>query len=83
MAHASKQKDLLVKASTELYCRGCHNVAEAKVKRAHGPFPSRGLRESCHAPHGSTQKGLIKPVAHEPFAQGRCGACHQVNARIR
>jgi predicted CXXCH cytochrome family protein len=34
--------------------------------------------EQCHNPHGSDNKGLIKSIAHQPFAQGRCGNCHQV-----
>jgi predicted CXXCH cytochrome family protein len=32
----------------------------------------------CHNPHGSDNKGLIKSITHQPFAQGRCGNCHQV-----
>jgi predicted CXXCH cytochrome family protein len=34
----------------------------------------------CHAPHGSDKKAIIKTVAHQPFAQGRCGSCHQVSS---
>lgn len=78
-AHTSRQGSLLAMPSTEL-CRSCHDLADAKVKRAHGPFTMERSRcESCHAPHGSVNKGLVKDVAHQPFAQRRCGACHQLN----
>jgi predicted CXXCH cytochrome family protein len=76
--HASSEPALL-KASTSRICTSCHNLAAPQIKRAHGPFSMDKVAcEQCHNPHGSDNKGLIKSIAHQPFAQGRCGNCHQV-----
>jgi predicted CXXCH cytochrome family protein len=51
-------------------CLGCHRPAEFEAKHAH---PLKPLEHcgSCHTPHGSTYKGLLK----EP-AKKLCAACH-------
>ncbi len=78
-AHTSPRKRLLVKPASQL-CQDCHQVADPRIARVHQPFNmATASCVSCHAPHGSDRKGLIKTVAHQPFAQGRCGACHQVS----
>ena len=76
--HASPEPALLKAASSRI-CTTCHNLASPQIKRAHGPFSMDKVAcEQCHNPHGSDNKGLIKSIAHQPFAQGRCGNCHQV-----
>lgn len=78
VAHASPEKNLLVKPAARL-CQDCHQVTDPRLARVHQPFNVAAAScVGCHAPHGSDRKGLIKTVAHRPFAQGRCGACHQV-----
>jgi predicted CXXCH cytochrome family protein len=78
VAHASPQKDLLVKPAARL-CQDCHQLRDPRITRAHQPFNvATASCVECHAPHGSDKKGIIKTVAHQPFAQGRCGICHQV-----
>ncbi len=77
-AHTSPRRSLLVKPATQL-CQDCHQVRDPRIARMHQPFNvTTASCVSCHAPHGSDRKGLIKHVAHQPFAQGRCGSCHQV-----
>jgi len=79
-AHSSTGRRLLVKAVPQL-CQDCHQITEPRISRSHQPFNMAAAScVSCHAPHGSDRKGMIKHVAHQPFAQGRCGACHQVSA---
>ncbi len=78
VAHASPTKDLLVQPAAQL-CQTCHQLGDPRIMRAHQPFNVAAVScVLCHAPHGSDKKGIIKPVAHPPFAQGRCGICHQV-----
>jgi predicted CXXCH cytochrome family protein len=74
--HASDRRALLTDASTTL-CQSCHDLEDPRVSRAHFPFKvERAACEQCHNPHGSDGKALAKTVRHPPFAQGRCGACH-------
>jgi predicted CXXCH cytochrome family protein len=78
-AHTSPVKNLLLKPAAQL-CQECHQVSDPRIARVHQPFNiATASCVSCHAPHGSDNKGLIKTVEHEPFAQGRCSTCHQVS----
>jgi predicted CXXCH cytochrome family protein len=78
--HASDQRDLLTGRSAEL-CQSCHDVKSPRVQRAHSPFSvERAACEKCHNPHSSDGKALAKRVSHKPFADGRCGSCHQVGS---
>lgn len=78
VAHASPARNLLAQPAPQL-CQTCHQLTDARIARAHQPFPMAAVScVGCHAPHGSDKKGMIKTVAHPPFGQGRCGACHQV-----
>ncbi len=78
--HASDQRALLTSPSTQL-CQSCHDLKAPRVSRAHAPFSVDGARcEQCHNAHGSDGKALANTVSHPPFAQGRCGACHQVGS---
>lgn len=78
--HASDQNALLNDRSSIL-CQSCHDLQDARPKRAHTPFSVANVAcEQCHNPHGSDGKALAKTVSHPPFAQGRCGACHQVGS---
>ena len=77
--HASSEQALLTVRSGEL-CQTCHDLSTPEIKRAHSPFPvEKAACEQCHNPHGSDNKALLKAVTHPPFAQGRCGSCHQVS----
>jgi predicted CXXCH cytochrome family protein len=76
--HASAEPALLNVPSTKI-CVTCHNLDAPQIKRAHAPFSMEKVAcEQCHNPHGSDNKGLIKSIAHEPFARARCGSCHQI-----
>jgi hypothetical protein len=35
----------------------------------------------CHDPHGGPTKGLLFPVSHKPFAEGKCSPCHPGEGR--
>ena len=78
-AHTSPQRSLLVEPAAQL-CQQCHEVTDPKIVRVHQPFTIAMVAcTGCHAPHGSDRKGMIKTIAHQPFAQGRCAGCHQVS----
>jgi predicted CXXCH cytochrome family protein len=79
-AHTSPERNLLVKPAVQL-CQDCHQVTDPKIARVHQPFTiAKASCVSCHGPHGSDRKGMIKTVAHQPFVQGRCASCHQISA---
>ncbi|HEX9021562.1 MAG TPA: cytochrome c3 family protein [Nitrospirota bacterium] len=69
----SQKPFALKKAGYEL-CRGCHStlVNEALSKnRVHWPLLSKEGCLSCHSPHASTEKKLLKGTL-----AGVCGECH-------
>ena len=75
-AHATKGSDgrVAVKAA----CTTCHDLADAKLKQAHKEFDmTANSCTSCHDPHRSAKKGLLRAVAHPPFAEGACATCHK------
>ncbi|MCX6836061.1 MAG: cytochrome c3 family protein, partial [candidate division Zixibacteria bacterium] len=77
--HAGTHKALLISDKKSL-CSKCHNLTAPAMGVAHKGFDiSSADCQSCHAPHVGPKgsKGLLLPKSHKPFAQGRCGDCHQ------
>ena len=74
-AHASDD-DRLLKRSGSALCLGCHQ-STAGLKKSH---LGRELKTvdclSCHNPHGSADRSLLRAVQHRPFAQKNCVSCH-------
>ena len=74
--HFSRRAGLLDRSPAEL-CAQCHKFDEAGFKAKHqGIGPGRHHCLECHDPHGSPEPGLLLPVGHKPFLEGRCQACH-------
>jgi predicted CXXCH cytochrome family protein len=74
--HASPHRRLGRKEEPAL-CVTCHAAAGAAMSAAHRRIPLAGARcTSCHTPHGSEKPGLLHALAHAPFAEGACDACH-------
>lgn len=73
--HASDEPRLLKDPARDL-CLSCHEAD--RVAKAH-PVPlGRTECGACHAPHGSSVKGMLAgEVVHAPFGGGSCEACHQ------
>lgn len=79
-SHSSERPGLLVKSSKAL-CMGCHSSKSAKLLAAHGGLDvSRSDCASCHSPHSSDSPGILKSSLHKPFADGKCGTCHEKNS---
>ena len=74
--HSADDSRLLRRSETKL-CLSCH-AAGAVFRKAHlGRDPGKMDCLSCHHPHGGDNRALLRPVRHEPFAEGKCGTCHQ------
>lgn len=76
--HQSGQSQLL-KSGDDTLCLNCHKAPDAMGGHKGFPGKVRGCL-SCHNPHGSSKKGLIREVAHAPFAKG-CKSCHDKDVR--
>lgn len=75
-AHNSPFPDQL-NAPGQKLCVVCHNPDDAEVLSAHTDIPVKGTNcLSCHEPHATASKGLLRVVAHSPFADGSCEMCH-------
>ena len=73
--HAAADSRLLRKNGTRL-CLSCHK-AGAIFNKAHlNRDPKKLVCLSCHNPHGGDKPGLLRPVQHAPFSQGKCNSCH-------
>lgn len=59
-------------------CTQCHDVVEEGLETSHEGFDvSAANCLSCHSPHNSPVANLLKPVVHDPFAEGDCESCHE------
>jgi predicted CXXCH cytochrome family protein len=71
--HQAAYPALLVKEGDKL-CLGCHE--SGTVQKKHPNFPAEVKNcGTCHSPHGSDNRHLIRNVLHEPFSTG-CNDCH-------
>jgi predicted CXXCH cytochrome family protein len=78
--HGSAHADQLVAPANAL-CALCHPTDAPELVEAHYEIPVEGTNcAGCHDPHGSIEPGLFLPIAHEPFAEGSCDMCHQVES---
>jgi predicted CXXCH cytochrome family protein len=69
------QNPLKLKNTGAALCRGCHNTMlndTLSKNRVHWPLLSKQGCLSCHTPHASTEKGLIKGALSDV-----CGECHE------
>jgi predicted CXXCH cytochrome family protein len=60
-------------------CTACHSLKKPGMELKHHGFALENATcTSCHDPHVGAQgkTGLLKPVAHLPFGQGKCVECH-------
>jgi predicted CXXCH cytochrome family protein len=75
--HWSHQADnyQLLKSEPVKLCRSCHG--ETDIGAAHKNFPVKVNKDclSCHNPHGSMNKAMIRDVIHQPFKKS-CKECH-------
>ena len=75
-SHGANEAGMLDTAKSNL-CARCHQFETGEFVKAHqGIKAGGGSCTTCHDPHGSPEKGLLFPVAHEPFLQGTCSPCH-------
>jgi hypothetical protein len=59
----------------------CHPGDGADFAAAHLGLPAATLDcGGCHDPHAAKERGLMLPVAHPPFAERACDACHEAAA---
>lgn len=66
----------LTPAAPEL-CARCHDARKPEFTAKHDGFDvARSNCNSCHSPHASSLKGLVKPVVHQPVAEHGCNSCH-------
>ncbi|MBK7876251.1 MAG: cytochrome c3 family protein [Planctomycetes bacterium] len=73
---APKTHSSLTPAAPEL-CLRCHDVKKGGFTDKHDGFDvSRSDCNSCHSPHASKAKGLVRPVVHKPAADHDCASCH-------
>jgi len=66
-AHAGANERRLTKPVAEL-CVSCHKNA------SHNGYKVDKNCTSCHSPHSSVEKGLLRAVSHPPLAD--CTGCH-------
>lgn len=58
-------------------CARCHDARKSGFAEKHDGFDvTRSNCNSCHSPHASARKGLVKPVVHQPVAEHGCSSCH-------
>jgi len=75
--HGSGEPALLSHKVADL-CTGCHDAKAPPLVKAHrGLVPTGAGCVSCHDPHVSPRKGLVRAVGHPPFTNEDCGGCHQ------
>lgn len=73
--HQSELLQLLL-AEGDALCHTCH---KGSLVDFHKNFPAKPAAcLTCHNPHGSNRKGLIKEFLHEPFKTG-CADCHEAD----
>jgi predicted CXXCH cytochrome family protein len=73
MPHQADNAQML-RDSDKKICRSCHSNTEIENNHRGYPVKIQGCL-SCHNPHGSNQKALVRNIKHEPFTKG-CGSCH-------
>jgi predicted CXXCH cytochrome family protein len=72
-----------LKQRPEKICQECHSTGKSLVL-AHLGFPLKHSNcLTCHSAHVSKNKGLLKPVVHEPFARGDCQSCHSEGINLK
>jgi predicted CXXCH cytochrome family protein len=79
-AHNSPFPSQLAAPATKL-CQVCHPADAAELLAAHTDIPVAGTNcLGCHEPHATASKGLLRAVAHAPFAEGSCEMCHMTES---
>jgi predicted CXXCH cytochrome family protein len=65
----------LLRAEPDKLCNSCHTAAD--IGAAHKDFPVKAEKGclSCHNPHGSQNRAIIRDVIHQPFKKN-CQECH-------
>lgn len=67
----------LVRALEPGLCTQCHDFSQPPLLGSHKGFDVINARcTACHDPHVSPVSHLLRPFAHEPFAEGDCESCH-------
>jgi predicted CXXCH cytochrome family protein len=65
----------LLKAGAPGQCDTCHDVSA--LSKTHGDLPLKAAAcATCHNPHGSKDKGMLRDRHHAPLAPGSCADCH-------
>ncbi|HIJ77678.1 MAG: hypothetical protein OEY01_00015 [Desulfobulbaceae bacterium] len=78
LSHNSSREQLL-KSSGDQLCLQCHKDPE--VLAGHKGFPRKvRLCSTCHNPHGSEKKGLMRAFVHPEDKKG-CNSCHSKDIR--
>jgi predicted CXXCH cytochrome family protein len=58
-------------------------VKEAALVKSHrGLTPGAASCTSCHDPHVSPKKKLVRDVGHSPFIQDDCSGCHEMKGDV-
>ncbi len=65
----------MLRTSPDKLCLKCHQ--RKALNKAHKGYPVE-IKDclSCHNPHGSKRKYLIRNFLHEPFKKNNCKVCH-------
>ncbi len=61
-------------------CAECHDGSRKSLVASHAGMDVTGSRcLSCHDPHASDEKRLLKAGAHAPFRDRSCAGCHDAS----
>ncbi len=78
-AHGSENPGFVIATAPDL-CSSCHDLDDS-LFAVHGGYDLTTTDcLDCHNPHVSEQPKLVRNVAHPPFAEQNCDACHERNA---
>lgn len=80
--HKGKAVLLLVDEGNAL-CRRCHETARDEFLETHSGMDVNNIQcSSCHLPHTSELRKLLRPDIHRPLAGGDCQDCHREGKHI-
>ena len=66
---------MLLTTSKEKLCGECHQGSDLQDRHKGFPGTLQGCL-TCHNPHGSNRKAMIRSSLHKPMTQG-CTTCHE------
>jgi len=81
--HGDEERLMLTEEGNAL-CAQCHESADDAFRAAHRKIAATGKAPctGCHDPHGSPNKGLLRPRLHGPVAMGNCEQCHRSDGKL-